>query len=135
MPRPGVRWPLPLPLLTLLTLLLPHDVAQGQAPCTPSSSDCGWAFVAGQGGYMNCGAGQGAPVKSSGSANCAQACDGFPDVCIGKLPIDECRDRCASDALCHAVTWNSGSTECFPKTVPSACADFAKDPAGCKLGA
>eukprot|EP01050_Picozoa_sp_SAG11_P012654 SAG11_NODE_1420_length_4956_cov_5.104797_4_plen_193_part_00 len=103
-------------------------------PCTPQSGDsCGWAFVGGKGGTILCGGGQGVPVQSSGPANCAASCDGYPNVCIGQLSLSDCKAKCAADAACHGVTWNSGTRDCMPKTSATACHDFATAPKGCAI--
>ena len=97
----------------------------------PGKGDCGWIFVGGAGLFTVCGADQGAPVAGSGPAASVQACDGFPMVCIGKMPLAECKAKCVADAACDAVTWNKGTTECFPKMLPTGCTELAKKPAGC----
>ena len=110
-----------------------YQGATAQDVCNPDSSHCGWAWVGGAGGKILCGGGQGVPVKSSGPANCAAACDGFPNVCIGQLDLDECKARCAADSACNGVTWNSGTRDCMPKTSATACADYRTAPAGCAI--
>ena len=125
----------------LLALDAPCASAQQQQPaggggapaCTPDSGDCGWALVGGAGGKILCGGGQGVPVKSSGPANCAASCDGFPDVCVGQFDLPDCKAKCAADAACNGITWNSGTRDCMPKTSATACQDYATAPNGCAI--
>jgi hypothetical protein len=90
-----------------------------------TTTDCGWALIGGTGAFQPCN-GQGVPTQLATST-----CDTFPLVCYGVLPLDQCKDKCASDPQCNGLYWRANNQECFPKEVPGACADYAAKPAGC----